>query len=564
MNKHVLGALGVAVCAIVSTSAYAGEITATSNIDSVLVFPSGAEVNRSSKVALPAGETTIIFPDLPAETLPGSIRVEGQAAGELRIGSVDQRRLFVPQAGDDKSSERQSLEDELERLRDERTLLEGEIDASRTRQTLLKNLASLPTVPPGRDGAGGGQDWPQLLELISSGLVDVNKSILEANVKIRENERKSNDLQKQLNELSPKRIERTQVKVFVSTDAAFDADLTLKYQVRNASWVSTYEARLDTGAKDRPANLQLVRRAVISQRTGEEWKNVGIKLSTTRPTSGSTAPDIRPITVVIYEPPKPRPMAAPMAEQDAAAGYANGARERRQIGALTKSRAAPRKVAAAAPVVATVADAPFQAVYTVPGVVDVQSTGEQKSVVIGLEDLKPNLRAKAVPKSQATAFLYAKFTREGATPLLPGAVTLFRDGTFVGKGRLPLIAGEEHELGFGADDLVRVKYAVVNEKRGETGLISTTQTDNRNYKMTITNLHDLAMDVTVLDQIPVSGDEKIQVAFTAGTSPSKKDVDDKRGILSWDFALQPKEEKVIDFGYVVKWPSAEKISYRKR
>jgi hypothetical protein len=143
MNKHVLGALGVAVCAIVSTSAYAGEITATSNIDTVLVFPSGAEVNRSSKVALPAGETTIIFPDLPAETLPGSIRVEGQAAGELRIGSVDQRRLFVPQAGDDKSSERQSLEDELERLRDERTLLEGEIDASRTRQTLLKNLASL-------------------------------------------------------------------------------------------------------------------------------------------------------------------------------------------------------------------------------------------------------------------------------------------------------------------------------------------------------------------------------------------------------------------------------------
>ncbi|MCH9808760.1 MAG: mucoidy inhibitor MuiA family protein [Alphaproteobacteria bacterium] len=563
MNKFVLGTLGLAMSAIVSTAAIAEDITAKSVIESVLVFPSGAEVLRETKVGLPSGETTIVFPDLPAETVPGSIRVEGSAPGELRIGSVDQRRLFVPQSGDDNSSERQSLEDELERLRDERSLLEGRIEASRTRQTLLKNLANLPTVPPGRDGGGsGGQSWSQLLALISTGMGDVHKDILAANVEIREIDRKVADLEKQLQELSPKRVQRTQVKVFVSTDGAFDAELTLKYQVRNASWVPTYEARLDTGAKDREPALNLVRRARISQRTGEEWKDVGLKLSTTRPTSGSTAPNIRPITVDIRPPAKPKPMVGTLsmerAEKDVA-GFADESKVRRRV-----ARGAARKMAAAAPVVAKVADAPFQAVYTIAGRADVLSTGEKKSVVIGLEDLKPSLRVKAVPKKQATAFLYAKVKRQASTPLLPGAVTLFRDGTFVGKGRLPLISGEEHELGFGADDLVRVKYAVVNEKRGETGLISTTQTDNRNYKITITNLHDTNIDATVLDQMPVSANDKIQVDLTAGTAPSNTDVDDKRGVVGWDFTLKPKEERVIDFGYVVKWPSTEKITYRGR
>ncbi len=563
MNMFALRALGVAMSVVISTAAIAGEMTASSAIENVLVFPSGAEVSREANVALPAGETTVVFPDLPAETVAGSIRLEGTAPGELRIGSVDQRRLFVPQSGDDKSSERQSLEDELERLRDQRSLLDGKIDAAKTRQTLLKNLANLPTVPPGRDGSSGsaGQSWSQVLALISTGLGEVHKSILDANVEIREIDRKVADLQKQLQELAPKRVERTQVKVLVTADGAFNAALTLKYQVRSAWWTPSYEARLDTGAKDRAAALQLIRRAMISQRTGEAWKDVAIKLSTTRPKSGSTAPVVRPITVKIYEPPKPRPMAAPAMERDVAQGFADESRQRRPT-AVRKQRRMARKMAAAKPVVANVKDAPFQAVYSVPGRADVLSTGEKKNVVIGLDDLKPSLTVKAVPKKQATAFLYTKFKRNGSTPLLPGAVTLFRDGTFVGKGRLPLIAGEEHELGFGADDLVRVKHSVVKEKRGETGLISTTQTDSRNYKMTITNLHDIKINVSVVDQVPVSGDEKIQVALTPGTPPSKTEVDDKRGVVSWDFELKPKEEKVIDFGYVVKWPSAEKIVYR--
>ncbi|MGR9884717.1 DUF4140 domain-containing protein, partial [Escherichia coli] len=77
-------------------SAAAADVTATSVIDTVVVFPSGAEVTRVAKIKLSTGEQRLVLPDLPAQAVPGSIRVEGKSTGKLDIGSVDSRRLFVP------------------------------------------------------------------------------------------------------------------------------------------------------------------------------------------------------------------------------------------------------------------------------------------------------------------------------------------------------------------------------------------------------------------------------------------------------------------------------------
>ena len=120
----------------------------------------------------------------------------------------------------------------------------------------------------------------------------------------------------------------------------------------------------------------------------------------------------------------------------------------------------------------------FQAVYGIAGRVTVPETGETKRVQIDAMQLDPALMVRAVPKLQDKAYLYAKIATAPGSPLLPGQVSLFRDAVFVGNGRLPLLGpGEEHELGFGVDDAVRVKHAVAEEKRSETGIISTSKTD---------------------------------------------------------------------------------------
>jgi uncharacterized protein (TIGR02231 family) len=206
--------------------------------------------------------------------------------------------------------------------------------------------------------------------------------------------------------------------------------------------------------------------------------------------------------------------------------------------------------------------APFQAVFAVPGRVTVPTTQEMKRVQLAVDTLEPALGIRAVPKLEPAAYLYAKFAVPKGAPLLAGSVALFRDQTFVGTGDIPVLSpGEEHELGFGIDDLVRIKHAVVEERRGETGLISSSRTDERNYRLTAKNMHERAMPVTILDQIPASQNEAIKVELTGRTAPSKTNIDDKRGVIAWDTKLEPDEERVIEFGYRVTWPADKPIRY---
>jgi len=204
----------------------------------------------------------------------------------------------------------------------------------------------------------------------------------------------------------------------------------------------------------------------------------------------------------------------------------------------------------------------FQAVYAIAGRVAVPSTSEMKRVQIDDLALDPTLTVRTVPKAEQKAYLYAKLTMARGTPVLPGTVSLFRDSTFVGTGQLPLLApGEEHELCFGVDYMIRVRHAVVVDKRGETGLISTSKTDVRNYRITVKNLHERPIQLRVLDQIPVAQNDAIKIELQGRTAPTRRDVEDKRGVLAWDMSLTPDEEKAVEFGYRVSWPGAKRVIY---
>jgi uncharacterized protein (TIGR02231 family) len=563
-----LGGGGLGGGSLGGESAMAADVTATSAIDAVTVFPSGAEISRLAKVKLVKGEGRIVFPDLPAQAIAGSIRVEGKSTGKLEIGSVDAKRLSVPRSDPATTeSERKKLEDQIESLRDTRALFEGQTEAANAQRTLINNLTNLPTIPPQpMAGPQPAPDWKALIATIGTGLVDVKRAELEAQLKIRETDRKITELQGKLNALAPIRQERTEVAVAVTAGADLEADLVVKYQVPSASWTALYDARLSTGGKAAAPKLDLTRRAAIQQTTGEPWTNVTLALSTTRPTVGASAPELRTMTVD-YMPDfapavaaAPAPVARQMMKQRRDEGLAQD-RDAMAAGAM----AAPEPVMAEATVRnAAVMQAPFQAVYGVPGRATVAPTGEIKNVQLMEESIEPQLLVRTVPKLDAKAFLYAKLILPKSSAVLPGAVSLFRDGTFVGTGKLPLLApGEEHELGFGGDDSIRVKHAIAEDKRGEKGLISSSKTDTRNYKITVKNLHQRPMNIVVFDHVPVSQQQDIKVTMTAKPQPTKSDVDDKRGVLAWEAKLEPDAEQVIEVGYQVVWPGAKAVTYGK-
>jgi uncharacterized protein (TIGR02231 family) len=561
MRVLLAASLAAAVCLSIGAAAGA-DLTAASMVDTVTVYPSGAEVARSATVKLDRGDAAIVFPDLPATAVPSSIRVEGQASGRLEIASVDSRRVFVPRADEATlATERKRLEEAIEKLKDERAALQARIDGAEAQKRLIANLAQLPIHPaPPAQGAPAPPAWSDLFELIGTRFGDAQKVVLETRIRMRESDRQIKDLEGKLAQLAPAPSERTEVKVFVTAAAALEANFVVRYAVPGASWTPFYDARLATGTKANPPKLQLVRRAAIRQRSGESWAGVALTLSTARPSAGTTAPPLEPITVDFESEAaaRPEPIADATLQRQRAAPAAS-ARFAQGSEATRSGEEAPIPLEARQ---AGVEAQAFQALYAIPGRVSVPATGEAKRVEIDALELDPALSARTVPKRDAKAYLYIKFTTPRGTPVLPGAVALFRDTVFVGNGQLPLLAaGEEHELGFGVLDSVRVRHAVLEEKRSETGLISTTKSDTRSYRISVKNLHERALAVTVLDQIPVSQNADIKIELLGRSAPTKRDVDDKRGLLAWDLKLEPDEEKTVEFGWRVSWPAGKNVHW---
>ncbi len=208
----------------------------------------------------------------------------------------------------------------------------------------------------------------------------------------------------------------------------------------------------------------------------------------------------------------------------------------------------------------------FQAVYSIPGKVSIDTTGETKKLTISKLSIEPKLKAIIVPKMHKTAFLSAKFTLPEGDQILAGRVSLHRDGVYIGTGSFPdLAAGGVHDLGFGADDAIQVKYAEVKRSKGESGIISSSKTDMRKFKISVKNLHGWSIPITVLDQVPYSEDERVKVTLLSETTkPSRKNIDDKRGLLAWDFELKNGAEKKIDLAYQVGWPEKKNVIYHNR
>ena len=559
--------------ALIATSitVHAADVSVTTKLDAVTVYSSGAQVSRRLSQEIEAGTHTLIVKDLPAEAIASSIRVERTADGNLQIGAVDTKRVSV--LSDDasaRSSQRKALEEELEKLSDAMDQLRAEVTTKEAQKTFVTNLTNLPQQAPvtQRDSAAPTQDWSQLLSLIGSSMADIQKNILETRIAMRALDRRIEDTKKKISELAPKQVQRSEVRINVAADVKLTADLVIKYQVGNASWRPHYDARLISGSKDTAASLILTRRAAIQQDTGETWDDVELKLSTSRPSGQSAAPTLTPMTVDFR---RPRPQPAPLAEaymdrkQARRSGYA-------AHGTLAQAPASPEmaKVRAAKPRAIAEADTrleqtAFQATFAVPGRVTVANSGEATRVKLDDQTIAPKLNIRTVPRRDTNAYLYASLELPKTAPYLAGPVALFRDGGFVGTGHLPSLApGADHELGFGTDPSVTVKYHILAEKRGESGLISSSSTDQRNFKIDVTNQHARPIDIRVIDQMPVPLNEDISVELLGPSSPTKRNFEDKRGILAWNFALEAGASRSLNFGYTIKWPADKTVDFEDR
>jgi uncharacterized protein (TIGR02231 family) len=527
----------VVVTALAAVPAWAADLDANSAVDAVTVYPDGASVTRVIALDLAAGDTTLVAKDFPLTLDPASLRVEGDAGAKLAIGAIDAR---PPRAAPPVNLS--ELDKRIEALKDERANLEGAIAAATARRKFAERFAEASPAGIGEKGeARPLAEW-------RAAFAAVSEEVASADAAIRDAERKQRDIDREIARLESDRAikppSKLEVRIDLAAAAATKATLRVTYAVRNARWTPLYDARLDTGAKDRKPALELVRRAEITQSTGEDWSNVALGVSTVRLARGGSAPDLNSLIVQYPQPPRPLP-----------AGAASEVSKLRSMPAPEQQRDSFAKRAEEQQATAEIGS--FQATFRIPGRVSLSANEGAKSLRISTAAIAPDLVIRSAPVLDPTAFLEASFVQSEDAPLLPGQVAIYRDGAFVGRGKMAAASKDETvRLGFGADDKVKIERSVIKRNEGSAGLIvATSKTDERAFKTSVRNGHDFPIKVAIEDQLPVSENEDIVVeTLPSTTPPTTTNVHDKRGVLEWAFEAKPGEVKDITFAWRVRWP----------
>ncbi|KAL1898249.1 hypothetical protein Sste5346_003655 [Sporothrix stenoceras] len=120
-----------------------------------------------------------------------------------------------------------------------------------------------------------------------------------------------------------------------------------------------------------------------------------------------------------------------------------------------------------------------------------------------------------VAKYKPVAYLKAKLKNASKLTLLKGTAGLTLDGSFLGRTTLPRCsAGDTFPLSLGVDPAIRVAYPKPDVKRATTGIFSKEDSSVYRRAVTISNTRASAgkpVTLLVLDQVPVSEDEKLRV-----------------------------------------------------
>ncbi|MFD1839866.1 DUF4139 domain-containing protein [Paracidovorax cattleyae] len=543
LQRHA-GARRAAACAVLAAAAgmaCAQERPAVvaSRITQVTVAPGIATIERSARIA--AGARSATFACLPASLDPDSLQISADAGvrvGEFKATTED-RDVAAGCAS--------PLDERVRALEDQIAGVQAEIAALRRTDRYLDHLAGGNADGAPREGQGSPTSaTPTVAPSVPAAQIPataeaLRKTSAETLVRLQPLQRRQEALER---DLKPLRAERDRtaggprprvVSVAVNLASDRDAGLRLSYQVRGPGWQPAYRARLDiaTGA------VVLERLAVVAQRSGEDWNDVRLALTTQAPARATAGPRPGTWTVDVAAPPETQnrlsrlpspaapaaPVPAPMAES---ADAAEEPLPRFDVTALAGSYATR---------------------FEVPQRLSLPASGQRTTLLLGTHDASARLVTRTVPAQRETAYLVAEIAPP-AGPWPAGTVGLYRDGAFVGQGRLDFSAatdsggpgGRTVPLWFGPDDLVRVHAEAPRETTGTAGFTGATVERRTRLAYRIENRHTTPITLQVIDTAPVPRNAKIEVESRYAPPLLTTAWEGTAGVVAWQQTVAPGAE----------------------
>ncbi len=513
----------------------ADDFTVVAPISEVVVYrDGGAQITRSGRINLPVGRHRIIIAglsdDIDEENRP-ALALDSNAS---RVTGIKLESIYTATPASDAQ---RAILDRIADAEKGQSAIQNQLEAKRMQ---LQFLRSLKGTPDGGDKANlSVDDWDTAISFVG----EQATSLLTGIQSLQEDYKKADQtiaaLRRELAATGPRRQDEQNAVVSVEGEALSDVAFTFSYFMDDARWELDTSAALNTDVK----TLNIAVAAKISQETGENWDNVALTLSTTRPSGFLGNVQQSPIILNLQDPKSilRREMATPdprMAMADV------GLEEIVVVGSKIRT-----------------SNTAFDQSYVLAAPASIPATGDEEYVTLTTADAAANLVVRALPSRSQEAYLFADVTIDAFDRLSDVDVTLTRDGHYVGTGNWPDLNSDTLlKLPYGQDNGVNVEVIALPPEDGDTGLFGNKQVEQERKLIKVTNNHTDARTVEIFDRTPVSGHEDIRVrTLRDATSPTEKDMGGKQGLIMWRKTLSAGETWEITHAYSITYPDDKRV-----
>lgn len=186
----------------------------------------------------------------------------------------------------------------------------------------------------------------------------------------------------------------------------------------------------------------------------------------------------------------------------------------------------------------------------------IKSDSKSYSVDMTNYEVPASYEYYCVPKIDKAAFLLAYVTGWEQYNLLEGEANIFFEETYIGKTILDVrFIQDTLTLSLGRDKSVDVNREKIKDLTSKK-FIGTKKEETRAWRISARNNKSQAIRLILLDQVPVSTLEEIEVDVK---ELSRGNRNEETGEIKWILELDPKENQELILKYAVKYPKYQDL-----
>lgn len=518
--------------------------TIDTQIKSVTIYTDQALIIREAEIELSGTEKQLIIENLPLSIQKDSVRTKGTGNIPVKILGLQTEEVFSATSIQEKINQ---LNQEIQEIQNQQIKINNQLASINLQRNLVQGLGEKYLE---RFSSSFQAQQELKLEEIDDLLGFIGNKDQDYASQIAEYKKQESELSNQLVILRNRlqqvhnvdyRNNYSSYNIIIEIEPEKEGKLKLEisYLVNYASWTPLYDLRTNTTGD----NLNLTYFAQINQKTGEDWQEVSLTLSTAKPSLGKLPSKISPFYIEGID-------------SQAIARYAHGRHAQKilspedeflQLEAIFESSSDAQttlnledeQVIESEQIMAETSQVGGVVTFNLEHKCTIPSDKQPQKLTIYNTDYFCQTKHIAIPRLDTFAYLEANTLNpaDGAT-LLPGKANIFRDNTFIGTTELENIApGQSFSVNLGIDEGIKITRNLVQR---EVELIGNYRRVNYSYRLKISNLLSRQTKLKIIEQLPVPRDEKINVRLHR-TQPEIKLGD--MGRLEWFLNLSPKGEK---------------------